>query len=342
MMVTGVLLLAGLALLPPLLQNLYGYSVLQSGIMTAPRGVGTLISMLLAGRLIGKVDLAHPGRAGHGPDGLVAAHDDRLRDRHGSGPVIWSGVIQGLGLGLIFVTMQSLAFATLAPQMRTHAASLLNLSRNIGGSIGISLVTTLLARNMQIAHADMAGHITEQVLPTISRRRDRPAWLAGIKRTGAGQRRDHAAGGLHRLHRRFLDHDVADFRRRSRWSCCSGRRKRAARASPRWPLRMRLRPRCSRRQSYRSSHYSRRKRRWQGRQATARLLHWCRTVSRQWWLRSPPAVPPDRPPRAGSAASSIIRLSIGPGPTALTRILEGPSSSAAVFTSPYTACLLAI
>ena len=58
MAVTGVLLLAGLALLPPLLQNLYGYSVLQSGFLTAPRGVGTLISMLLAGRLIGKVDCA--------------------------------------------------------------------------------------------------------------------------------------------------------------------------------------------------------------------------------------------------------------------------------------------
>jgi DHA2 family multidrug resistance protein len=68
----------------------------------------------------------------------------------------------------VFVTMQSLAFATLAPRMRTSAASLLNLSRNIGGSIGISLVATLLAQNMQKSHADLASHITEQVLPTIS------------------------------------------------------------------------------------------------------------------------------------------------------------------------------
>ncbi|MEO8619082.1 MAG: DHA2 family efflux MFS transporter permease subunit, partial [Sphingomicrobium sp.] len=57
MVVTGVLLLAGLALLPPMLQRLYGYSVLQSGVLTSPRGVGTLISMLLAGRLVGLVDL---------------------------------------------------------------------------------------------------------------------------------------------------------------------------------------------------------------------------------------------------------------------------------------------
>jgi len=167
MMVTGVLLLAGLALLPPLLQHLYGYSVLQSGMMTAPRGVGTLISMLVTGRLVGKVDLRILVALGL----ILLAWSLHLMTgfaiEMGPGPVIWSGFVQGLGLGLAFVTLQSLAFATLAPQMRTHAASLLNLSRNIGGSIGISLVTSLLARNMQIAHADMSGHITEQVLPTI-------------------------------------------------------------------------------------------------------------------------------------------------------------------------------
>ena len=56
MVVTGVLLLAGLALLPPLLQTLFGYSVLQSGFLTAPRGLGTLVSMMVAGRLTGRVD----------------------------------------------------------------------------------------------------------------------------------------------------------------------------------------------------------------------------------------------------------------------------------------------
>ena len=86
----------------------------------------------------------------------------------GRTPIIVSGVIQGLGLGLIFVTVQNLAFATLVPRLRTHAASLLNLSRNIGGSIGISIVASLLARNIQVAHADLAGHITDQNLPAIS------------------------------------------------------------------------------------------------------------------------------------------------------------------------------
>jgi DHA2 family multidrug resistance protein len=83
-----------------------------------------------------------------------------------SRPVIVSGVVQGLGLGLIFVPLQSLAFETLAPRMRTTAAALLNLSRNIGGSVGISIVSTQLVRMTQVAHADMAAQITQQTIPT--------------------------------------------------------------------------------------------------------------------------------------------------------------------------------
>lgn len=167
MAVTGVLLLAGLALLPPLLQRLYGYSVLQSGVLTAPRGVGTLISMLVAGRLVGKLDSRLLVVGGIS---LMAASLWMMTGfalDQPSGPVIWSGVVQGLGIGLIFVTMQSLAFATLAPAMRTSAASLLNLARNIGGSIGIAVVGSQLVRMTQVAHADLASHITASTIPTL-------------------------------------------------------------------------------------------------------------------------------------------------------------------------------
>jgi DHA2 family multidrug resistance protein len=166
MAVTGVLLLAGLALLPPLLQNLYGYSVLQSGYLTAPRGVGTLISMLLAGRLTGKFDARLLVGIGVVLMGVSLYMMTGFAIDQPSRPVIMSGVVQGLGLGLIFVPLQSLAFETLAPRMRTTAAALLNLSRNIGGSVGISVVSTQLVRMTQVAHADLARNITEQVLPT--------------------------------------------------------------------------------------------------------------------------------------------------------------------------------
>jgi DHA2 family multidrug resistance protein len=163
MAVTGVLLLAGLALLPPLLQNLYGYSVLQSGFLTAPRGVGTLISMLLAGRLVGKIDARLLVGLGVVLMGTSLWMMTGFALDQPSGPVIWSGVIQGLGLGLIFVPLQSLAFETLEPRLRTTAASLLNLSRNLGGSIGISIVSSQLVRMTQVSHADIASSIGSEV-----------------------------------------------------------------------------------------------------------------------------------------------------------------------------------
>jgi DHA2 family multidrug resistance protein len=165
MVVTGVLLLAGLALLPPLLQQLYGYSVLDSGFLTAPRGIGTLISMMLAGRLTGKVDARLLIFSGIGCLALSLYQMSGFTLVMGSRQIIVSGVIQGLGLGFIFVPLQALAFASLPASYRTTGASLLNLARNIGGSVGISVVTFLLARNVQVSHADMAQHITPAIIP---------------------------------------------------------------------------------------------------------------------------------------------------------------------------------
>src|SRR3954464_2738437 len=166
MAVTGVLLLGGLALLPPLLQNLYGYSVLQSGFLTAPRGVGTLFSMLIAGRVTGKIDARILVGIGVVLMGVSLYMMTGFAIDQPSRPVIMSGVVQGLGLGLIFVPLQTLAFETLSARMRTTGAALLNLSRNIGGSIGISVVGTQLVRMTQVSHADMAAQITEQTIPT--------------------------------------------------------------------------------------------------------------------------------------------------------------------------------
>ncbi len=174
MAVTGVMLLAGLALLPPLLQNLFGYSVLQSGFLTAPRGIGTLVSMIVVGRLVGRIDARLLILCGMvlmswslwQMSGFSLEMDQR--------PVIVSGIIQGFALGFIFVPLNTLAFGTLDAKFRTTAASLLNLARSIGGSIGISVVTVLLARNLQISHSDLVQHVTQQTLPPIS-----PAILQG-------------------------------------------------------------------------------------------------------------------------------------------------------------------
>jgi DHA2 family multidrug resistance protein len=167
MAVTGLMMLAGLALLPPMLQNLFGYSVLQSGFLTAPRGVGTLLSMIVVGRLVGTIDARLLILTGIGlmswslwqMSGFSLEMDQR--------PIVVSGIIQGFALGFLFVPLNTLAFGTLNPMFRTTAASLLNLSRNVGGSIGISVVTVLLAHNVQTSHSDLASHITSGSMPPI-------------------------------------------------------------------------------------------------------------------------------------------------------------------------------
>ena len=179
MAVTGVLLLAGLALLPPLLQNMYGYSVLQSGFLTAPRGLGTLFSMLIAGRMTGKIDARILVGIGVILMGTSLYMMTGFAIDQPSRPVIVSGVVQGLGLGLIFVPLQTLAFETLATRFRTTGAALLNLSRNIGGSIGISVVSTELVRLTQVSHADLAAHITQRNIPSLS-----PALIENLGRYG--------------------------------------------------------------------------------------------------------------------------------------------------------------
>ena len=156
----GVVLFATLALLPPLLQDLMGYPVVTTGWVTAPRGVGTLIATLVVGRLISWVDARLLIGAGFALTalslwqmcGFSPLMDDRL--------VIWSGVIQGAGIGLAYVPLTTVCFATLAPHFRSGGTSMFNLLRNIGSSIGISAVQALLTRNTQIMHARLAEHIT--------------------------------------------------------------------------------------------------------------------------------------------------------------------------------------
>ncbi|GAA4819714.1 DHA2 family efflux MFS transporter permease subunit [Sphingosinicella ginsenosidimutans] len=163
--VTGVMLLAGLALLPPLLQSLFGYSVLQSGFLTAPRGVGTLVSMMIVGRVVGKIDPRLIILGGIGLMALSLWQMSGFSLEMDSRPIIVSGVIQGFALGFIFVPLNTIAFGTLDPRYRTTGSALLNLSRNVGGSIGISVVTVLLAQNVQISHSDLAAHITPYSIP---------------------------------------------------------------------------------------------------------------------------------------------------------------------------------
>lgn len=163
--VTGGILMAGAALVAPMLQRLLDYPVYDAGVTMMPRGVGTMVSMLVAGRLSGRVDariMIFVGML------LIAWSLDIMTGFNlemGAGPVLWSGLIQGLGLGLVVMPMNLLAFATLAPKLRTEGAALYSLMRNIGGSVAISLTSALMVSNLQTSHSDIGSKVTAVTMP---------------------------------------------------------------------------------------------------------------------------------------------------------------------------------
>ena len=158
--IVGLTYYSSLALQPPFLQELMNYPVVTAGLVMGPRGVGTMASMLLVGRLVGRVDTrillgiglaltawSFSAMTGWTPDISESA-------------IIGVGVVQGVGLGFLFVPLSAATLSTLSAEQRTEGAGFYNLSRNIGSSVGISVVNALLTRNTQINHASIATHVT--------------------------------------------------------------------------------------------------------------------------------------------------------------------------------------
>ncbi len=158
--IVGVTYLASMALMTPYLQTLMGYPVVTAGIVMGPRGLGTMVCMFVVGRLMGRVDVRLLLMVGL----LMTAW--AMSDMTGWTPDVsqWTiastGFIQGAGLGFLFVPLTTVTFATLPARMRPDGTGLYNLSRNIGSSVGISVVSYLLLRNNQINHAEIGSHVT--------------------------------------------------------------------------------------------------------------------------------------------------------------------------------------
>jgi DHA2 family multidrug resistance protein len=157
MFVMGLVLLASSALISPYLQNLSGRSVTQTGFLMVPRGFGVMFAMMFAGRLTMKMDPRIIMTVGAAL--LCWSMYAMMYWTPGVsvGAISWVTFVQGLGMGLVFVPMNLVAFATLSPQLRTDGAGLTNLMRNIGSAIGVSLTTTILASSVQTIHSQLAG-----------------------------------------------------------------------------------------------------------------------------------------------------------------------------------------
>jgi DHA2 family multidrug resistance protein len=144
---------------PLLLESLLGYPVFKAGLIMAPRGISAMISMVLVGQLIRHVDVKILITAGIilnvSGEYLMTYYSFITNDAW----QIWPGVIQGLGMGFIFIPLSSTAFATLPTKYYTEAAGLFSLLRTIGSSIGVSITMTFYTRHAQMAWNDIVGHI---------------------------------------------------------------------------------------------------------------------------------------------------------------------------------------
>jgi DHA2 family multidrug resistance protein len=160
MLMVGMMLLATMALLPPFLQGLLGFPVITAGYVLAPRGLGTMFAMMVVGRLVGKIDTRALLATGLALMGWSLWEMTQFNGDVGVFQVVWTGVVQGVGLGFIFVPLSAVAFATLAPRYRSEGTAMFSLVRNIGSSIGISIVMTMLGRETQVSHAGLSESIT--------------------------------------------------------------------------------------------------------------------------------------------------------------------------------------
>jgi DHA2 family multidrug resistance protein len=160
MFVTGLVMVASSALLPPYLQDLGGYSVTDTGLLMAPRGVGTMIAMVIAGRIASKVDARYMIAAG----AMMILWSMWEMSKWTPAIAPWSLInttfVQGVGMGFVFVPMNLVAFATLSPLLRTDGSAMINLMRNVGSAIGVSITTTILVNDTQTAHAAIASHVS--------------------------------------------------------------------------------------------------------------------------------------------------------------------------------------
>ena len=156
----GLILYATLALMAPYLQILMNYPVVSAGLVLAPRGVGTMMAAIICGRLVGKVGARLLVGIGFIASAAALYEMTSWTPDVSSWSIVSTGIIQGLGVGFVFVPLTVAAFATLPGELRTQAAGIYSLMRNLGSSIGISVTSALLLSKTQANHATIAAHIT--------------------------------------------------------------------------------------------------------------------------------------------------------------------------------------
>jgi DHA2 family multidrug resistance protein len=164
----GFVLYGSLVLLPIMLQTLLGYPSLQAGIAMAPRGMGSLIGMPMVGLLIGKIDARKLVAVGLISGALTLIWLGQLNLNAGYWDIFWPQFFQGLGLSCLFVPLTTISMDPIPRERMGNATSLFNLMRNLGGSVGIAVTGSLLARQTQ-ANVNVFGANVDAYSPQAQR-----------------------------------------------------------------------------------------------------------------------------------------------------------------------------
>ncbi len=160
MFICGVLLLATATLMAPFLQSLAGYPVFDAGLLLGTRGVGMMFAMLVVGRLVARIDVRALIAVGLGLCALSLYHTIGFNLDTTAWTITWTSALQGIGLGFLFVPLNTMAFATLPAALRTEGTAMWTLIRNIGSSIGVSVVIANLTNNTVLMHARLMENVT--------------------------------------------------------------------------------------------------------------------------------------------------------------------------------------
>jgi len=158
--IVGLTYYSSMALQPPYLQELMNYPVVTAGLVLGPRGVGTMASMLIVGRLVGRADTRILLLIGLGLTAWSFNQMTGWTPDISQAAIIGVTMVQGFGLGFLFVPLSAATLSTLPLAERAEGAGLFSLSRNMGSSIGISIVNSLLVENTQVNHANIAQNVT--------------------------------------------------------------------------------------------------------------------------------------------------------------------------------------
>jgi DHA2 family multidrug resistance protein len=159
MFTVGLIMTGCLALLPTMLQHLMDYPAFTTGLVTAPRGFGVMIAMFVVGRIINRIDNRMIIFFGFVLTAVSMWQMTQFSLMMDPVPVVTSGFLQGLGLGCTFVPLNTLALSTLPRHILTQGTAIRSLMRNLGGSIGISVLVSNLASSTQLVHSRLVEHL---------------------------------------------------------------------------------------------------------------------------------------------------------------------------------------